>query len=143
MEARIMKLSVLIPVFNEAKSIHTILDRVVQAPFTKEIIVVDDGSTDGTVEVLQDSDSLLSFLSQCANAPFELKIVFHDSNSGKGAAIRTALQSVTGDIVIVQDADLEYNPEEYSSLIAPILEGKADVVYGTRFLGAPHRVLLF
>jgi glycosyltransferase involved in cell wall biosynthesis len=138
-----MKLSVLMPVFNESETIHSILERVVRAPLTKEIIIVDDGSQDRTLEILQDKASLISFLCAYASAPFDLKILFHESNRGKGAAIRTGLQSVTGDVVIIQDADLEYNPEEYSSLVAPIAQGNADVVYGTRFLGAPHRVLLF
>ena len=137
------KLSVIIPVFNEAATIHAILERVVRAPFTKEIIVVDDGSRDRTVEILRNEDLLIPFLSRAATTPFNIKILFHEINRGKGAAIRTALTSITGDIVVIQDADLEYDPREYPCLVAPILEGKADIVYGTRFLGAPHRVLLF
>jgi glycosyltransferase involved in cell wall biosynthesis len=143
MNAESVKLSIIVPVFNEAKTIRTILKRVVRAPFTKEIIVVDDGSHDQTVEILRDRDSLIPLLSQSARAPFDLKILVHDFNLGKGAAIRTAISGITGDVVLIQDADLEYDPQEYDSLIAPILEGKADVVYGTRFLGSPHRVLFF
>lgn len=126
-----MKLSVVIPVFNEARTIVKVIERVKQVPLNKEIIVVDDGSTDETRSLLQ----------MCvAN---EVKVLFHEKNQGKGAAIRTALPHVTGDLVIIQDADLEYDPSEYPTLIAPILEGKADVVYGSRFLGGPHRVLFF
>lgn len=143
MDVNSFKLSVVVPVYNEAGSIGTILSRVVHAPFTKEIIVVDDGSSDGTTETLRNRPALISFLSRRAKAPFELNIMFHDVNRGKGAAIRTALKSITGDIVLVQDADLEYDPEEYPRLLAPILEEKADVVYGTRFLGSTHRVLYF
>jgi glycosyltransferase involved in cell wall biosynthesis len=138
-----LKLSVIVPVYNEAGSLHVILSRVVRAPFTKEIIVVDDGSCDRTIDILRDKSSLDSFLSGHAAAPFQTKVLFHDRNRGKGAAIRTALETVTGDVVLVQDADLEYDPEEYPRLLAPILEGKADVVYGTRFLGSTHRVLYF
>jgi glycosyltransferase involved in cell wall biosynthesis len=125
-----MELSVIIPVYNEAGTILEILKRVQEAPFDKEIIVVDDASTDGTRELLEKCDE-------------GIKVLFHLTNQGKGAAIRTALPHITGDIVIIQDADLEYDPTEYPRLIAPILEGKADVVYGSRFLGGPHRVHLF
>jgi glycosyltransferase involved in cell wall biosynthesis len=143
MNSESVKLSIIVPAFNEANTIRTILKRVVRAPFRKEIIVVDDGSHDETVEILRDQDALIPLLSQAASAPFDLKVLVHDSNLGKGAAIRTAISAITGDIVLIQDADLEYDPQEYGSLIAPILEGKADVVYGTRFLGSPHRVLFF
>lgn len=125
-----MRLSVVIPVYNEAETILQILRKVEEASFDKEIIVVDDASTDGTRQLLGKFGE-------------GIKILFHETNQGKGAAIRTALSHVTGDIVIIQDADLEYDPSEYPRLIAPILEGKADVVYGSRFLGRPHRVFLF
>lgn len=127
-----MKLSIVIPVFNEASTIAEVLQRVVEADvedMEKEIIVVDDGSADGTRELLQ--------------AFRGITLIFHDKNCGKGAAIRTGLDSATGDFIIVQDADLEYNPRDYLVLLAPLLEGSADVVYGSRFLGGPHRVLFF
>ena len=125
-------ISVVIPVYNEVKTIKEVVKRVQSVDMEKEIIIVDDASTDGTGEVLQT-------LSQESN----VKILFHTSNQGKGAALRTAFKEVQGEIVIIQDADLEYDPFEYSKLIRPIMEGKADAVYGSRFLGGPHRVLLF
>jgi glycosyltransferase involved in cell wall biosynthesis len=132
-----MKLSVIIPVYNEKETIETILRRVLEVKMEemgKEVIVVDDGSRDGTVEILQ----------RIAKewAPPNLKIYFHSQNQGKGAAIGTALTHVSGDIVIIQDADLEYHPEEYPLIVLPILKYGADVVYGTRFLGV-HRAFLF
>jgi len=125
-----LKLTVIIPVFNEASTILKVLERVKKVPIEKEVIVVDDASTDGTRENLEKRGE-------------EIKLFFHETNQGKGAAIRTALAHVTGDLVIIQDADLEYDPSEYPHLMAPILEGKADVVYGSRFSGGPHRVLFF
>jgi glycosyltransferase involved in cell wall biosynthesis len=128
-----MKLSVVMPAFNERTTIAEIIRRVeaAQAGLEKEIIVVDDGSTDGTREILQ-TQSLPG-----------LKIVHHAKNLGKGAALRTGFAEAGGDIVLVQDADLEYDPREYPRLLEPILDGRADVVYGSRFLGGPHRVLYF
>ncbi len=128
-----MVLSVVIPVFNERATVLEILRRVraADAGAPKEIIVVDDGSTDGTREALK------------ALAIQDLRVILHDRNRGKGAALRTGFAAATGDIVLVQDADLEYDPSEYPQLIAPILDGRADVVYGSRFLGGPHRVLFF
>jgi len=126
-----LKISVVVPVYNEKNTIREIVRRIQQVSFEKEIIIVDDYSTDGTREILK------------GMAGNNLKILFHDKNQGKGAALRTGFQEVTGDIVIIQDADLEYNPQEYSILIQPILDGKADAVYGSRFLACPHRVLLF
>ncbi len=126
-----MKISVVMPVYNEKDTINEILDIVKAVPLPKEIIVVDDYSTDGTREVLQDIDDP------------DIRVFFHDMNKGKGAALSTGFQEVTGNIVIIQDADLEYNPQEYFRLIRPILEGKADVVYGSRFIGESHRVLFF
>jgi glycosyltransferase involved in cell wall biosynthesis len=126
-----MKLSVIIPVYNEAGTILEVVKRVQETPYDKEIIVVDDCSTDGTVEILKriEGDGMI--------------VLFHKFNQGKGASIRTAMTRTTGDFVIIQDADLEYNPSEYPRLLSPLLEGKADVVYGSRFLGGPHRVLFF
>jgi glycosyltransferase involved in cell wall biosynthesis len=127
-----MKLSVVMPVYNEKKTILEVLERVRAVDLPKEIIVVDDFSTDGTRDILQ------------ALPPSDdLKIVFQPRNMGKGAALRTGFASVSGDIVIIQDADLEYDPSEYPVLMQPILNNKADVVFGSRFLGGPHRVLLF
>jgi len=125
-------ISVIMPVYNEVKTISEIVRRVQSVDLKKEIIIVDDASTDGTREVLQ----------ELANEP-DITVLFHQLNQGKGAALRTAFNEVKGDIVIIQDADLEYDPFEYSKLIRPIMEGKADAVYGSRFLGGPHRVLLF
>lgn len=125
-----MKLTVIIPVYNEVGTIQEVIKKVKDVPWEKEIIVVDDGSTDGTRSLLEEY-------------PEGIKVFFHETNCGKGEAIRTAIPHITGDVVIIQDADLEYDPAEYPRLIAPILEGKADVVYGSRLLGGPHRVLLF
>jgi glycosyltransferase involved in cell wall biosynthesis len=125
-------ISVVIPVYNEDKTIKEIIRRVQSVNLSKEIIVVDDASTDGTREVL---DTL--------KGEEGLTVIFHQANQGKGAALRTALSQVKGSIVIIQDADLEYDPQEYGKLIRPIIEGKADVVYGSRFLGGTHRVLFF
>ena len=127
-----MKLSIVIPIYNEKNTIHEILKRVRMTPFEKEIIIVDDFSTDGSRDILKGM----------ADNP-DLRIVYHEKNMGKGAALRSGFKHVTGDIVIIQDADLEYDPAEYADLIKPILDDKADVVYGSRFLGAPHRVLFF
>jgi glycosyltransferase involved in cell wall biosynthesis len=127
---REMKLSVIIPVYNEVHTILKIIQKVREVPLDKEILVVDDGSTDGTLDLLRRSGE-------------GIKLFYHETNQGKGAAIRTAIPHVTGDLVVIQDADLEYDPSEYSKLIGPIVDGKAEVVYGSRFLGGPHRVLLF
>jgi glycosyltransferase involved in cell wall biosynthesis len=125
-------LSVVVPMYNEKQTIREILRRINAVDIDKEIIVVDDGSTDGTREILG-----------AINDP-GLRILHHERTRGKGAALRTGIQAAQGDIVIVQDADLEYNPNEYPRLIKPILEGNADVVYGSRFMGSSeHRVLYF
>lgn len=127
-----MKLSVIVPVYNEKKTVLTLLERVRAVPFEKEVLVVDDASNDGTSDVLR------------GLALPGVRTFFHERNQGKGAAIRTAQPHVTGDIVVIQDADLEYSPEEYPKLIQPILDGEADAVFGSRFIGdRPHRVLLF
>lgn len=121
-----MKISVLIPVYNEVRTIQETLTRVQGVEIEKEIIVVDDCSTDGTRELLKTIQGI--------------KLVFHEVNMGKGMALRTALEHVTGDVVIVQDADLEYDPNDYHSLIKPIENGEADVVYGSRFLSGKPKM---
>ena len=130
------KLSIIVPVFDEERTIRELLTRVAAVDFPKEILVVDDGSTDGTVEILQE------MLADWQHKD-ELHLFKHPNNQGKGAAVRTALENLSGDIVIIQDADLEYDPRDYAGLLEPILDGRADVVYGSRFLGGPHRVLYF
>ncbi len=136
-----MKLSVLVPVFNEVDTLEETIRRVRSVRLPKEIIVIDDGSTDGTRELLK----RLGSETKAGDDPLnELKIFFQPINQGKGAAIRSALRHVTGDVTIIQDADLEYDPQDYMKLLGPILAGRADVVYGTRFYGGgPHRVLFF
>lgn len=127
-----MKLSVVIPVYNEIQTIEEIIQRVQHVDIQKEIILVDDCSTDGTREYLQTLEG------------DNLKMIFHERNQGKGAALQTGFRNVTGDVVVIQDADLEYNPEEYHVLLKPILDNRADVVYGSRFLtGSERRVLFF
>ena len=125
-------ISVVIPAYNEANTIREIIRRVQTVDLEKEIIIVDDASTDGTKDILKE-----------LTATEGVTVFFHQSNQGKGAALRTGFEQVTGDIVIIQDAELEYDPGDYEGLISPILDGRADVVYGSRFLGGPHRVLFF
>ncbi len=129
-----MKLSIVIPVYNEVSTIQEIVSRVKNAPVSdKEIIIVDDGSTDGTRDLLRERIE-----AEVA------RVIYQPQNHGKGYALRTGFQAATGDIVLVQDADLEYDPNEYPALIEPIVSDKADVVYGSRFVGAgPHRVVYF
>ncbi|MFC1693463.1 glycosyltransferase family 2 protein [Candidatus Latescibacterota bacterium] len=127
-----MKLSIVIPVYNELDTINDIIDLVRETPFDKEIIIVDDYSNDGTREILKNRESEPN-----------LRIFYHQKNTGKGAALKTGFTHVTGDIVIIQDADLEYDPSEYGKLIKPICDNRADVVYGSRFQGGPRRVLYF
>ncbi|MGA3206902.1 MAG: glycosyltransferase family 2 protein [Syntrophales bacterium] len=129
-----MKLSIIIPCYNEKKFLPKVIALVKDSPVQeKEIILVDDGSTDGTTDLIKNE------LEQEVD-----KVIYHPINLGKGAAIRSGLEHVSGDLVIIQDADLEYDPKEYPKLMAPIIEGKADVVYGSRFKGeGPHRVHLF
>jgi glycosyltransferase involved in cell wall biosynthesis len=128
-----VRLSVLIPVYNERNTIETILDRVHATPIRKEIICVDDCSTDGTRERLVELHA----------AGYIDQLILQQQNGGKGKAIRTALTASTGDVIIVQDADLEYDPQDWPVLLEPIVAGKADACFGSRFLGGPHRVLYY
>ncbi|HUI90578.1 MAG TPA: glycosyltransferase family 2 protein [Anaerolineales bacterium] len=127
-----MNLSVIIPVYNERQNIEEILKRVRATNLAWEIIVVDDDSADGTRGVLQE-----------LNGKDGLRVIFHERNQGKGAAVRTGLQAARGDTLLIQDADLEYSPHDYPTLLQPIEDGIADVVYGSRFLGGPRRVAMF
>ena len=124
--------SVVIPAYNESATVERLLRRVREVPLNLEVIVVDDGSTDGTRDLLTELEGELID-----------HLVFHEKNAGKGAALRTGFRRATGDVVVVQDADLEYDPYEFPILLEPILSGRADAVYGSRFLGGPHRVLFF
>ncbi len=126
-------LSLLIPVYNEKDTVMELLRRVqaVELPVDRELVIVDDGSRDGTVELLKS-----------IKEP-NVKVRFHEKNQGKGAALRTGLAEASGEFVMIQDADLEYDPRDIPSLLEPLLDGRADVVYGSRFLGGPHRVLMF
>ncbi|HUF42984.1 MAG TPA: glycosyltransferase family 2 protein [Verrucomicrobiae bacterium] len=136
-----MKLSVLVPVYNEEQTLEEVVRRVCAVPRAKEIILVDDGSQDRSREILS---RLGEEYARAKDPRNEIRIFFHPHNQGKGAALKTALSHATGDLIIVQDADLEYDPKDYPSLIAPIESGLADVVYGTRFAGGgAHRVLFF
>lgn len=127
-----MKVSVIIPVYNEKHTIEEIIRRVKAQNIASEILIVDDGSTDGTRQIIESMDG-----------EGEIKVIFHDRNLGKGAAVRTGIQNASGDVLLIQDADLEYDPRDYSSLLQPIEEGLADVVYGSRFLGAARRPVMF
>ena len=129
-----MKLSAVMPVYNERHTLQAIVERVLAVPLELELICVDDGSQDGSREILRDLQK------QHAN----LRVLLQPGNMGKGAALRRGIQEATGDFIVIQDADLEYDPADYSNLIGPLVQGKADVVYGSRFLGSrPHRVLYF
>ena len=130
-----MKLSIVMPCYNEQRTIEAVIQKVIAVDLAieRELIIVDDGSTDGTRDYLA-----------TLNGGKDIKVILHPVNKGKGAALRTGFSNATGDIIIVQDADLEYDPNEYPKLLKPILDGRADVVYGSRFFGGePHRVLYF
>ena len=129
-----MKLSVVIPVYNERRSVAECIRRVMAVPFEKEVIVVDDASTDGTTALLEEIKR---------RHPSEMRLLIQPKNCGKGAALRVGIEQATGDVVIIQDADLEYDPVDYPQLVRPIENGKADVVFGSRYLGVEHRVLYF
>jgi len=132
------KISVIVPVYNENATIEIVLERLLNVKFKDvetEIILVDDGSSDGT------QDKIKGFLTKCG--PAGIKVFFSEQNRGKGAAFRKGIELAEGDIIMIQDADLEYNPKDIPALVAPILSGDADVVYGSRFLSGPHRVLYF
>ncbi|MBS1250552.1 MAG: Polyprenol monophosphomannose synthase [Chloroflexi bacterium] len=127
-----MKITVLIPAYNEVHTIREILKRVQATEIPHEILIVDDGSVDGTREILEE-----------LGGQDQIRVIYHQQNQGKGAAVRTGLENATGDVIIIQDADLEYDPRAYPELLKPIQEGLAEVVYGSRFLGAPRRVAMF
>jgi len=128
-----MKLSVLVPVYNEKDTIDEIIKRIQDVDIEKEIIIVDDFSTDGTRDILKKYESIKNIC-----------IIYHEKNIGKGAAVRSAIKHINGDVALIQDADLEYDPQDYKVLLKPILSGQADIVFGTRFIGSqPHRVLFF
>ncbi|MGH7128479.1 MAG: glycosyltransferase family 2 protein [Planctomycetaceae bacterium] len=133
-----LKLSVVMPVYNEEQTLPAIVERVAQVPIRKEIVLVDDFSRDGSRQILKE-------LEERGDDPLNAyRVCYHERNRGKGAALRTGFEHVSGDVVIIQDADLEYDPAEFPRLIQPIIEGRADIVYGSRFLGdQPHRVLYF
>ena len=126
------KLSVIIPCYNERTTIESVVKAVREVGLAHEIVIVDDGSSDGTRDILSTiaSDALV-------------RVIYHDHNQGKGAAVRTGFEAASGDILLIQDADLEYDPREYPTLLKPIIEGKTKVVYGSRFLGAPHKTMFF
>jgi glycosyltransferase involved in cell wall biosynthesis len=127
-----MKLSVIIPIYNEKKTLQEIIDRVLATKLANEIILVDDFSTDGTRDLLAALDGLHG-----------IRVLLHAKNLGKGAAVRTGLVAARGDVILIQDADLEYDPRDYPTLLKPIQEGLADIVYGSRFMGGPRRVTMF
>ena len=134
------RLSVIVPVYNEERWLRLIVDRIRRVPIRKEIVIVDDCSTDGTRAVLAD---LQQAASSSADPDNHLRVIYQPRNRGKGAAVRTGFEHAQGDVVLVQDADLEYSPEDYPQLVAPIINGDADVVFGSRYLGNTRRVFNF
>ena len=126
------KISIVIPIYNERDTLHILISKVEAVDYTKEIILIDDYSIDGTRDVLKKYEGQEN-----------IQVLYHEHNKGKGAALRTGFSKAQGDIIIIQDADLEYDPVDYGILLAPILDGRADVVYGSRFQGGTHRVLFF
>ena len=130
-----MKISVVIPIYNEEATVQELLRRVVESPYEKELVLVDDCSSDATREKVEE------FIEK--NPDVEIRFHKHETNQGKGAGLRTGFADVKGDVAIIQDADLEYDPKDYPALLGPIVDGKADVVFGSRFLSGPHRVLFF
>jgi glycosyltransferase involved in cell wall biosynthesis len=128
-----MKLDVIMPVYNEISTIETIIRRVESVRLAEKIIVVDDGSTDGTRDLLQ----------EIVSKHHSVELILHEKNMGKGAAVRSGIDAATSDLVLIQDADLEYDPRDYTALLQPMHDGTADVVYGSRFLGGPRRVAMF
>jgi len=127
-----MKLSVIIPIYNEVESLREIVKRVQDTKLAWEIVLVDDGSIDGTRDLLKEMDG-----------KDNVRVVLHEKNQGKGAAVRTGFSTARGEVLLIQDADLEYDPRDYPTLLKPLEEGIADVVYGSRFLGGPRRVVMF
>ncbi len=127
-----MTLSVIIPIYNEINTLKTIVERVQATKLANEILLIDDGSTDGTRDLLAALEGRQG-----------IRVIYHANNQGKGCSVRTGIIAATGDIILIQDADLEYDPSDYPALLKPIEEGKADVVYGSRFMGGPHRVTMF
>lgn len=132
LKSTLLKLSIVIPIYNERDTLAALVSKVDAIDYDKEILLIDDFSTDGTRDLLKEYENRKNF-----------QVHYHSHNKGKGAALRTGFSKVNGDIIIIQDADLEYNPSDYPVLLEPILDGRADVVYGSRFLGGPHRVLFF
>ena len=128
-----MKISIIMPVYNEIATIEEIISRVMATGHIEEIIIIDDGSSDGT----------RNFLTDYVTDKPEIKLIFHETNLGKGAAVRNGIKAAQAELVLIQDADLEYDPRDYDALMQPILEGKADVVYGSRFMGSPRRSTMF